>query len=698
MRICLVSAPTLTDLDSGLARDSAAVHQALQELPLGILALAAMLEHAGFDPHVVDLNVWEYEHAFGRACRTGFSAVAADRLASLNADVIGFGTICSSYPLTLRIAETVKRFRPASTVLLGGPQASVVDGTTLRHCPFVDFILRGEADRSIVEFATRLSSGAGVENVSGLTHRRQGQPCRNPDAPVVLELDELPLPAFHRHPTMGPRHSIPLELGRGCPFACTFCSTNDFFRRRYRLKSPARLLREMDELAARYSATYFDLTHDMFTVDRRRVVSFCEAMLASGRGHRWGCSARTDFVDEELIELMARAGCVSVFFGIESGSARLQKVIGKGLDLDEARRSVRMTGEHGMSTTASLIVGFFEEEQADLRATLGFIGEVLRHEKVRAHLHLLAPLAGTPVEAQFRGSLLLEEIPSTQSLSGWSQEPEERALIARFPEMFPNFYAVPTPHLDRGYLHELREFFVRTMFRFRWLLVAWHDRCGDLLSLFDEWRSWSQAERAMPCGLELRRYYSSWEFDQDFVRFLASRPAAARDDFEEVLLGFEEALVTALRRSARACGRTIPATEIHADHHVALAPQAHVLDVPGDVVRVVELLRDTQRADDKSVRRETTVVTRTTADGEGDVEVVTLKPLAIQFLRLCADGGRVGDVLARFASLCDPACVVPPHRFAAHALHHFLRERLVQVCADPEADQERTAHVLSNSA
>ena len=107
-----------------------------------------------------------------------------------------------------------------------------------------------------------------------------------------------------------------------------------------------------------YGNTRFELIHDMFTVDRKRVVEFCEALLASGEQFQWNCSARTDCVDDELIALMARSGCASIFFGIETGSARLQRLIGKNLDLHEAASRVACASRHGIGTTVSLITGF----------------------------------------------------------------------------------------------------------------------------------------------------------------------------------------------------------------------------------------------------------------------------------------------------------------------------------------------------
>src|SRR5262249_2468707 len=101
--------------------------------------------------------------------------------------------------------------------------------------------------------------------------------------------------------------TLSVEAGRGCPFQCTFCSTASFFGRKYRLKSPEKLCEELDFLHAEYGLGHFSLTHDLFTVDRRKVIAFCREV--AGRGYSWDCSARTDCVDEELLALMSEAGC-----------------------------------------------------------------------------------------------------------------------------------------------------------------------------------------------------------------------------------------------------------------------------------------------------------------------------------------------------------------------------------------------------
>ena len=496
MHTCLITAPTVTEFQSLSELRNDSVQEAAVVPQLGILTVAALLEHSGDHPDLIDVNRAYLQYAEARSLSSrsnssatlDFAATLAQQIVRANADVYGFSSICSTYPLSLRIAAEVKRLRPYATILLGGPQASVVDVATLRAFPCVDLILRGEVERTLPLLMERLQTDREFGEVPGLTFRDGLTVRRNPNAPVIEDLDDLLPPAYHLSGYLEGAQSASIELGRGCPFSCTFCSTNDFFRRRFRLRSPERVLRDMRALEDRYAICHFDLVHDMFTVDRKRVVAFCEAMLASGTGFTWDCSARTDCVDEELLTLMAQSGGTGVFFGIETGSRRMQRIIDKDLDPDRAEAMLDIAQRLGMRTTASLIMGFPEEEWADVRDTVRIFLHSARCDLSQPQVNLLAPLAGTPVLEQHRGELELDDLCSDMSHQGLSQNEADLDLIRKHPDIFPNFYLIPLQALERDVLFELREFLTMATGRFRWLLCA-IDQATDLMGLFSEWRA-----------------------------------------------------------------------------------------------------------------------------------------------------------------------------------------------------------------
>src|SRR5215469_13617950 len=130
MKVCLISAPTASELDNPKLAEVDALRTMAEHAPLGVLSLASVLEARGFEPKVVDLNrlYYTFHHSSdGSARPADFGEFVSSYLAGLDADFFGFSTVCSSYPLTIRIATEAKRLHPISIIALGGPQASVVD-------------------------------------------------------------------------------------------------------------------------------------------------------------------------------------------------------------------------------------------------------------------------------------------------------------------------------------------------------------------------------------------------------------------------------------------------------------------------------------------------------------------------------------------------------------------------------------------
>ena len=637
MKICFVGPPSLTEPAEPSAGYRDEIAGLAEMAPIGILTLAAVLEQHGLVPRIVDLNRFYYDHLLARAAghaEEDLCAFAAARLARLGDDLYALGTISSSYPLTVRIARELKRLRPDATIVLGGPQASVVDVPTLEAFQFIDVIVRGEAEESLPALLRALSGQRALDSVPGVTYRCGNRVMRNPNASVTVDLDALPIPAFHLYP--GEKRGCPalaLELGRGCPFACKFCSTNDFFRRNFRLKSPERVIEQMRFANATYGAVKFDLIHDMFTVDRRKVAAFCHAMIESKTNYTWYCSARTDSVDDDLIALMSAAGCDGIFFGIETGSPRLQKVIDKHLDVGKAAAVVDSTARHNMSTTTSMIIGFPEEERGDVEATVGFLIDSCRHDPIKPQIHMLAALAETPLHSRYRDKLVLDPVWSDFYGEAWTRDSESRQLISDHPELFPNFYVLPLSE-DRDYLQELRNFVLFGLKRCRWMIVALQAECrGDFLGLFDQWVRWNiehgRTERPPV-------YYSDISFADDLLTFVGEHyltkinPASVAT---AGLLRYQIALRTTTERSPDFLAHGVPGNEAAQLTSLPnIAESVYLIDLDVDVIAIREALRR-RELPAQMPWGQCSLAVRLRPDKRADL--LQLPPLAAQLLRMC---------------------------------------------------------------
>lgn len=653
MHTCLITAPTVSDFDDPEITLDAYKPRSVQ---LGLLCVAASIRTHGHTASVIDLDQITLSTltAGGRQVTPDdlFDAYV-QAIASIDAPVYGFSTICGSYPATIRMAQELRRIRPDAQIVLGGPQASVVDIETMEAFPWIDLIIRGEADDTFPAYLDALEQARGTlehEKLAGITYRDGARGVRGTSAPLVADLDALPLPAFDLDPCIVSRGSVHLELGRGCPYGCSFCSTNDFFRRKFRLKSSATLLTQMRELHERYGVAAFTLVHDMYTVDRKKVVEFAELLLASGEQFTWSCSARTDRVDRDLLDLMARAGCQGIFFGIESGSANLQKAIKKNLDLDKAWDSIRGATANGMKTAVALIIGFPEETRGDLRSSVHFFVESRRLENAEPQMSLLAPLADTPIEKLHRNELVFDHIYSDMSAQGWREDERDFQLIRSYPRIFPNFYSVPAL-LPRQYVREVRDFTQGITFWFRWLPIALLDATNDLLNVIDEFARWHDTapKDDVSAGYSTRtpRYYCSSVFAHDVLSFVAEALEDGRlpDDWQlRRVLEYEQALSEFTWPDA-----TPPSADVvraSMNDRLVRSPNAFVRNFSFDPAKVLGALRTGAKAHHCATR---TTLAFTGARKES-LRVLRLSEKASDLVALCDGEATVEKVLERFSN------------------------------------------------
>ena len=482
-------------------------------IPLGLLCLGAGLEEIGVIVEIIDQTL-AIEN--GRYTNVNeFYKKAARLIADSEADVVGFTTMCNSYPQTVELARHLRQIDPHIPIIFGGSQATAADVETLEQFPWVDTIVRGEADRTFPELIACLRDGQPWTHIPGLTYRVGDQIQRNPDAPLVC-LDELPMPAYHLYP-LDNFNLIPIDTGRGCPFECTFCSTNLFFKRRYRMKSPGRLVEEIIFLQEQYNNYKFDFVHDMFTVNKKAVAAICEALRQLEKPINWGCSARADCVTPELLADMASAGCFGMFFGLESGSPHMQRKMRKKLNPQKVPPIIQCALELGIDVTTSFIAAFPEETEEDLFLTLDMILDFVQMGVRKVQLHMLAPLVGSPLYYQYKDNLQYDGHCS--DISTYLLTDEEVALVENHPIIFSSFYHAPTRHMDR----EKAKSISAAVYAFPELLLLLRQVEGDIRPIFNRWTAWCNAQ----VDWSAQDYYSNY-FGLDFCQFLSDEIAAGK--------------------------------------------------------------------------------------------------------------------------------------------------------------------------
>lgn len=407
--------------------------EGMVEEPVGTMQLATILDSHGISCEILPMyeigSLYDFET---------FMANAMVIIGQKRPKIVSIYTRCDTYHIDLRLAEYIKREWPDTYIVFGGPQSDITSEETIRQIPYVDYVCCGEGENTIYPFFSSLLKGEPDHSVAGLVYRDGDKVIKNPRPALIEDLDTVPPIdySFVRFSRTNKKidQYFTIDVGRGCPFGCTYCSTNTFWGRKFRLKSPERIVEEMRSAHERFGVTDFKFTHDMFTLNRKSVIRTCELMGTLDFQVHWKCTARLDCIDPELVDIMAASGMERIFIGIETGSPRMQKLINKNLKLDNAVEMVAYLKKKNIETTASFMYGFPEETEEDLGYTLRLIRDLLALKSVFAPMHLCTFLAGTEMARQYR-----DEMTPTDQFSDVTGEfaiEECRDLIDGHPELF----------------------------------------------------------------------------------------------------------------------------------------------------------------------------------------------------------------------------------------------------------------------
>jgi len=337
-------------------------------VPMGISYLTAYLESEGFNVDVYDFQASPFS-------AEGF----VDRLQETKPGIIGISSTTLTYNPALKLAKVAKKACPDSLVIMGGPHVTVLDEETLLECPEIDVVVRGEGERTLLEIAKLKASSSlsKLNEVLGITFRKNGEIVRTADRPFIQDLDALPFPAFDHLPIdryrLFGRRYLPIITSRGCPFKCTFCLASKMSGRMFRAQSPKRVIHDLETLRDKYGAEAITFYDDTFTFDMERVERICEEIKRRDFRVPWDCRTRVDRVSKRLLAIMKSANCELIHFGVESGSQEMLNAMKKGVTVEQNLRAIKWAKESGMLVAISVIIGYPGENEKTVEETVEFI-------------------------------------------------------------------------------------------------------------------------------------------------------------------------------------------------------------------------------------------------------------------------------------------------------------------------------------
>ena len=358
--------------------------------PLDLPYLAATLCQAGFEPDVVEAGALRL--SLDELCdAVNATGHAADALLVVR-------TSLPTIDWDLQVCGTLReRCRPAG-ILMYGPVIKPLLQRAQRDNE-LDFAVIGEADQPVLA----LMQGTAPEEIQGLTWRAGTRWTTNEERKFEKNLDALPFPRWDLFPidrytipksaAAGTLRFLPMLTSRGCPFGCNYCPYPVGQGLPWRSRTGGNVVDELEHLINDLGVEYVIFRDPLFSANKKRVTAICEGIIQRGLKVQWRCETRIDCLDEPTIEVMARAGCVGVNFGVESSDPQVQKnVERKPIPEQQFIDTMALFRKHGIATFAFFVVGLPGDT---VDTILGSIRFALRLRPSWTQFTVATPFIGT---------------------------------------------------------------------------------------------------------------------------------------------------------------------------------------------------------------------------------------------------------------------------------------------------------------
>jgi anaerobic magnesium-protoporphyrin IX monomethyl ester cyclase len=399
--------------------------------PLGTLYAASVIRDAGYDVSLFDTNL----------------AKSPDELIPViekfKPDVLviyddGFNyltkmCLTNMRDAAFRLSEIGKQFK--CTVVVSSSDSTDHYEKYLNHNS--DFIILGEAEITLKELINNLDSGqTDLQNIKGLAFQSQGKIFKTQKREILTDLDSLPIPAWDLvdlnlyKRTWIENHgyfSLNIATTRGCPFKCNWCA-KPIYGNRYNVRSPEKVVEEIEFLLSNYSPDHFWMCDDIFGLKPGWVQKFSKLVQENNLNFKYKIQSRVDLLlQEDTISALAKSGAETVWLGAESGSQKILDAMEKGTEVEQIYKATTLLKKHGIRPAFFLQFGYPGEEKEDIKKTIDMMLDLMPAE---IGISVSYPLPGTKFYESVKEELKLK--------SNWTDS-DDLALMYRS-TFSPHYY------------------------------------------------------------------------------------------------------------------------------------------------------------------------------------------------------------------------------------------------------------------
>ena len=334
---------------------------------LGIGYMAAVLENNGYDVDVLDASALELTYD-----------EIGEEILKRNPDIVSISALTPTIGVALDSADKIKQVKKDTIVVLGGYHPTFEYKSVLNE-ESVDIVVRGEGEYTLLELVQTIENNGDLKNVQGLAFYENDELILTPDRPVIQDLDELPFPAFHLFPMEKYRilnittNVATIITTRGCPMQCSFCSSAALHGSKLRRRSYTNVVDEVELRLKEENIDTIAFMDDTFTLNKKFVRDFCSEIKRRKLKFWWGCTSRVDTLDEELLQTMKDAGCITIFIGVESADQQMLDKMNKNITLTKTKNAFELARKVGIRTIASCVIGMPDDTKENIKNTIEFV-------------------------------------------------------------------------------------------------------------------------------------------------------------------------------------------------------------------------------------------------------------------------------------------------------------------------------------
>jgi len=385
MKVLLVNPPSINIIRESLPpviEDDSGVFP-----PLGLLYIAAYVEEVeGCTVKVLDCQAENIDYEKLPA-----------KIRELSPDIVGIQVMTFTLIDASMVAKAIRKESENAYIVFGGPHPTIFPKETVQ-IKEVDAVVAGEGEFAFSALVKAIVSKKVPENIPGVLTKK------NPHSLIpwkhIEDLDTLKMPA--RHLIDSSKYNSPLAKknpvttmmsSRGCPAKCTFCDRPQMGKK-FRMKSAENVVKEMRYCAEELNLGEILFYDDTFTINKTRVSDICDMIIDQGFKIAWDIRSRIDTITPELIKKLKKAGCYKIHYGVETGSPRIQKRLGKDLDMKRVKEIFSITKKEGFEVLGYFMFGCPGEEKEDIQKTMDLLLDL---DMDYAHIAVFTPYPGTQV-------------------------------------------------------------------------------------------------------------------------------------------------------------------------------------------------------------------------------------------------------------------------------------------------------------